>query len=121
MFGSTDRRLHPRAHRWALAVFAMLALSPGVASAAPENPGANTEPSLAGRLGEIAGSVYDKAQSHLVAPSRQAAEALLAHPRTEEIYRQLSETAHDLAALADRHILQPMSRESAEILGRPAL
>jgi phospholipid-binding lipoprotein MlaA len=109
--------------RWALAVCAALAvsLSSSLASAAAANFDTATEPGLASRLGEIAGSVYDKAQSHLIAPSRQAAEELLAQPRTREIYQQLSETAQGLVALADTHVIQPISRESAELIGRPEI
>jgi phospholipid-binding lipoprotein MlaA len=128
MSGNIDRRFHLRAarrqegtaHRWALAVSAALALSlsSSLASAATENVDTITEPSLASRLGEIAGSVYDKAQSGLIAPSRKAAEELLAHPRTQEIYQRLSATAQGLVALADTHVLQPISRESAEFIGR---
>jgi phospholipid-binding lipoprotein MlaA len=112
MSGKIDRR-------WVLAVCAALALSlsPGPSAAADTN----TEPSLASRLGEIAGSVYDTAQSHIFAPSRQAAEALLAHLRTQEFYRELSDAAQGLGALADIHVLQPMSRESDELIGRSDL
>jgi phospholipid-binding lipoprotein MlaA len=111
------------ARRWALAVCAALAvcLSTSLASAAAGNVDTNTEPSLASRLGEILGSVYDKAESRLISPSRQAAEALLADPRTQEIYQHLGETAQGLAALADSHVLQPISRESAELIGRPEM
>ncbi len=108
------------ARQWALAVCAALAVSvsSSLAWAAAEDFDTNTEPSLASRLGEIAGSVYDTAESRLIAPSRQAAEEFLAHPRTQEIYQDLSETAQGLAALADTHVLQPISRESAELIGR---
>jgi phospholipid-binding lipoprotein MlaA len=131
MSGKIERRLHRRAarpnectaRRWALAVCATLAVSvsSSLASAAAENFDAHPEPSLASRLGEIAGSVYDTAESRLIAPSRQAAEEILAHPRTQEIYQDLSETARGLVALADSHVLQPISRESAELIGRPEM
>jgi len=128
MSGRIDPRLHPRrepAHAcatpgWALAVCVALAvaLSPLPASAAAD---AGSEPSLAGRLGAIAGSVYDKAESHLIAPSRQAAEEALADPRTQEIYQKLSETAQRLVAVVDTHAVQPISRQSAEFIGRPEI
>jgi len=105
--------------RWVLAgcVALALSLSPGPAAAADPN----TELSRASRLGEIAGSVYDTAQSHIFAPSRQAAEASLTHLRTQEFYRELSDAAQGLGALADIHVLQPMSRESGELIGRSDL
>ncbi len=120
MSGKVDRRLHRRAAlrctcialRLALAV--ALSLSPGLASAADTEG----EPSLASRLGAMAGSVYDTAESHIIAPARQSAEALLADPRTEEIYQHLSATAQDVVGLADTHVLQPISRESADLIGR---
>ena len=125
MSGMIDRRLHPRAavcRAWigpcrVLGFCAALALwlSPGFASAAVSG---DAEPSLAGRVGKIAGSVWDKAQSCLIAPARQSAASVLADPRTEAIYRHLSASAQDLAGLADTHVLQPMSRESADLIGR---
>jgi phospholipid-binding lipoprotein MlaA len=115
-----DRRLHRRAalpHACiapCLALAFALWLPSGLASAA----GADGEPSLASRLGEIAGSVYDKADSCLITPARRSAAELLADPRTEEIYQHLSATAQDLVGLADTHVLQPISRESADLVGR---
>jgi phospholipid-binding lipoprotein MlaA len=116
MSGNIDRRFHPRATR-TFAVCAALAVSlwPRLASAAGTFE-TTTEPSLASRLGAIAGAVYDTAERDLIAPSRQAAEAVLAHPRTHEIYQQLSETAQSLGALADTDVLQPVSRGSAELI-----
>ena len=120
MSGKIDRRLHRRAAlRYAciaprLALAFALSLSPGLASAADTEG----EPSLASRLGAMAGSVYDTAESHIIAPARQSAEALLADPRTEEIYQHLSATAQDVVGLADTHVLQPISRESADLIGR---
>src|SRR5713226_7782827 len=120
MSGKIDRRLHRRAAlRYAciaprLALAFALSLSPGLASAADTEG----EPSLASRLGAMAGSVYDTAESHIIAPARQSAEALLADPRTEEIYQHLSATAQDVVGLADTHVLQPISCESADLIGR---
>ncbi len=120
MSGKIDRRLDPRAAlRYArivpcLALAFALPLSPGLASAA----GNEGEPSLASRLGAMAGSVYDIAESHIIAPARQSAEGLLADPRTDEIYQHLSATAQDVVGLADTHVLQPISRESADLIER---
>jgi hypothetical protein len=128
MSSKIDRRLRRHtglrqactAPRWAVAVCAALAvwLSPGLNSAAADT---DAEPSLARRLGAIAGSVYDKAESHLIAPSRQAVEELLVHPRTQQIYQQLSGTAQGLVALADTHVFEPISRGSADLVGRSGL
>jgi phospholipid-binding lipoprotein MlaA len=128
MSGRNDRRLHRSGAPadacatpgGALAVCAVLAvvLSPLPAPAAAD---AGSEPSLASRLGAFAGSVYDNAESHLILPSRQAAEAALADPRTQEIYQTLSETAQRLVTLVDTRALQPISRESAEFIGRPEI
>lgn len=128
MSGKINGRLQPRgaparagvSPGWALAAGAALAvvLSPLPASAAAD---AGNEPSLASRLGAIAGSVYDRAESHLILPSRQAAEEALADPRTQEIYQKLSETAQHLVLLVDTHALQPISRESAEFISRPEI
>ncbi|MGH6682924.1 MAG: MlaA family lipoprotein [Pseudolabrys sp.] len=106
------------ARRWLLALCAalVLALSVGLASAAADNPGTKTEPDLVNRLEEFAGSVYGDVQSHIIAPSRQAAEAFFAHPRMREIYRQVSETVQGLVALVETHIIQPVSRGSAEFV-----
>jgi len=118
--GVIDRRLHRRAalrHAWvALACCAALAapLSPRLASAAASD----SQPSLAGRLGEIAGSVYDKAESCLITPARQSAAAVLTDPRTEELYQHLSATAQDLAGLAETHVIQPISRGWADLIDR---
>ena len=79
-----------------------------------------TGPSLASRVGEIAASVYDKAQSDLIAPSRQAAEQVLADPRTQTIYRHLSEAAQDVAALADPDVVRPVWRRSYEAVSAAA-
>ncbi len=128
MSGKIALRLHLRAARLGqctarrgVCAALALALASSLASAAAENFDTHAEPSLASRLGEIAGSVYDKAQSHLIAPSRQAAEELVAHPRTQEICRHLSETAQGLVALADSHVVQPIARESADLLARSQL
>jgi phospholipid-binding lipoprotein MlaA len=128
MSGQSDLRLHRRAtrlqkgtaRRWVIAACAALALSlsSSVASAAAANFDAKAEPSLVGRLGEIAGSVYDKAQSHLIAPSQQAADEFLAYLRIGEIYRHLSEMAQGLVALADGQIVRPIWRGSGELVAR---
>src|SRR5229473_2677522 len=95
LMGMIDRRLRRRAalrHAWvALACCTALAapLSPSLASAA----GSDSEPRLAERLGEIAGSVWGKAESYLIAPARLSAASVLADKRTEEIYQHLSATA----------------------------
>jgi phospholipid-binding lipoprotein MlaA len=115
-----DRRLHRRAalrRAWvAIACCAALTapLSPGRASVAASN----SEPNLVGRLGEIAGSAYGKVESWVITPTRQLAAAALANPRTKELYQHLSATAQDLAGLADTHVLQPMSRGSADLIDR---
>jgi phospholipid-binding lipoprotein MlaA len=119
--GIIDRRLHHRAAArlaWvALACCTSLGalLSPGLASTAASG---NSEPGLADRLGEIAGSAWGKAESCLIAPARQSAAAVLADPRTEAIYRHLSATAQDLVGLADTHVVQPISRGSAGFIDR---
>jgi hypothetical protein len=77
-------------------------------------------PSLAGRLGDIAASIYDQAQSDLIAPSRRAAEQVLADPRTQTIYRHLSEAAHDVVALADPDVVRPVWRRSYEAVSAAA-
>jgi phospholipid-binding lipoprotein MlaA len=90
------------------AALALALQSIGTSAAA----GADTGPSLAGRLGDIAASVYDKAQKDLIAPSRQAAEQVLADPRTQTIHRHLSEAAQDVVALADPDVFRPVWRRS---------
>jgi len=125
MSGMIDRRPHRRAAprhawiapRWAGGFCAALAVSL-LLGVAPAAVAADSEPGLAGRLGEIAGAVYGKAESCLIAPARQSAKEVLADPRTEEIYQHLSATAQDLAGLADSHVLQPLSRQSADLVGR---
>jgi phospholipid-binding lipoprotein MlaA len=132
MFGNIDFRFDRRSarrrqctvRRGFLAICAALALSvplnsvPAAAEDFAATPGdTNPGSSLANRLGEIAGTVYDKVEKKLVAPSRQAAEEVLADPRTQTMYRHLSETAQDLEALADTHVIQPISRESPGLIG----
>jgi len=91
-----------------LALCAALAVAPPSirAAAAAESGDANAGPSLTGRLGEIAGAVYDQAQQNLIEPSRRAAEEVLADPRAQKIYRNLSEATQDLAARADADAVQ---------------
>jgi phospholipid-binding lipoprotein MlaA len=112
------------ARREVLAICAALALSvpliplPAAAQNLDPNPvDTNPAPSLASRLGEIAGTVYDKAQKDLIAPSRRVADEVLADPRTQTMYRHLSETAQDLVALADTHVVQPISRQAPGLIG----
>ena len=129
MFGKIDPRLRRRgarlrqcnARRSLLALCAALAVAvPSIqACAAPVSVDAstadtNTGPSLTRQLGEIAAAVYDKAQNSLIAPSRQAAEQVLADPWTQNIYRHLSETAQGLVALGDTDVFQPMLQRSFE-------
>ncbi|HEV2335183.1 MAG TPA: MlaA family lipoprotein, partial [Stellaceae bacterium] len=101
---------------WALA----LVLSPNLAMAAGEVD-IGTQPGLATRLGAIAGALCDTAERDLVTPSRQAAEAVLTHPRTQQLWGQVSDAAQSLGASANTHILQPLSRESAELFTRSGL
>lgn len=127
MSGSGDRRIGYRGARlWSciarpsgLAVCAALAVAlPSIAtSASAENfdaspAEAKPEPSLASRLGDIAGTVYDKARNNLIAPSRQAADEVLADPWTQKIYRQLGDAAQAVAALADPDVFQPFFQRS---------
>jgi hypothetical protein len=135
MLGKIELRLQRRGARLrqytvrcrVLALSVALALAPpsirGSAAVEPLYTGAvdpDTGPSLASRLGEIAATVYDKAQSNLIAPTRQAAEQVLADPRTQTIYQHLSETAQDVVALADADALRPIWRRSYEAVSAAA-
>jgi phospholipid-binding lipoprotein MlaA len=116
------RLRHCIARRWILAVGAALVvcLPPVPAPAAAENLDATAGPSLASRLGEIAGAVYDKAQSDLILPSRQAAGEVLADPRAQNMYRHLSDAARGVAGLADPAVFQPVLRRSYEAVSSVA-
>jgi phospholipid-binding lipoprotein MlaA len=125
MSSRIELRLQPRgtrvpqytARRRVLALCAALAL-PSIGTCAAAE--ADTGPSLAARLGEIATSVYDTAQSDLIAPSRQAAEQVLADPRTQTVYRHLSEATQDVVALADPDVVRPVWRRSYEAVSAAA-
>ena len=93
-------------------------LSSGVAATSVEDIDTSAAPSLSSRLGAIAGAVSDTAERNIILPSRQAAEAVFAHPRTRAVFRNLGETALSLGALADSHVMQPVSREASDLLTR---
>ncbi|HEY8871824.1 MAG TPA: VacJ family lipoprotein, partial [Stellaceae bacterium] len=135
MSGTIELRLQRRGtrlrqyagRRRALALCAALALAlPSIAASAAAqalytNAGdTDAGPGLASRLGDIAASVYDKAQKDVIAPSRQAAEQVLADPRTQTIYRHLSDAAQDVVALADPDVVRPVWRRSYEAVSAAA-
>jgi len=92
---------------------ALLVATPSIrAAAAADAADANAGPSLTGRLGEIAGAVYGQAQQNLIAPTLRAAEEVLADPRAQKIYRDLSEATQDLAARADADAVQSVFQRS---------
>jgi phospholipid-binding lipoprotein MlaA len=100
-----------------LAVCAALAVAlPSIAAPAENFDASPAEakpgPSLASRLGDIAGAAYDKARNNLIAPTRQAAEDVVADPWTQKIYRQLSDAAREAAAFADPDVFQPFFQRS---------
>lgn len=68
------------------------------------------------RLGEIAGNLYGTAQRDVIAPSRQIAVDLLNDPRTIAASEQLNAAARVVAATAQRFVLEPVVRESTEVL-----
>jgi len=114
-------RRSPVAGRGVAACLALaLVLLPDLAAASGEVD-TGTQPGLAARLGAITGALCDTAERDLVAPSRQAAAAVLAHPRTQQLWGQVGDAAHSLGASANTHILQPLSRELAELFTRSGL
>src|SRR6266568_1417023 len=109
MSGKIDRRLDPRAAlRHAclaprLALAFALSLSPGLASAA----GTEGEPSLASRLGAMAGSVYDIADTHVLQPISRESADLIDRWELRQSYERIRAIAGDLAERLRLSILDP--------------
>jgi ABC-type transporter lipoprotein component MlaA len=105
--------------RIALAVGAMLpvVLAPAMAETAqPDNTAG-----FVTQLGQIASGLYGAVQRDVVNPSRQVAADLLNDPRTIAAGEQLNAAARTVATTAQRFVLEPVVRESAEVLGSAEL
>src|SRR5436190_6148210 len=100
--------------RMALAVCATLpiVLAPAMAQTAQPDNAAG----FVTRLGQIAGNLYGTAQRDVIAPSRQIAVDLLNDPRTIAASEQLNAAARAVATTAQRFVLEPVVRESTEVL-----
>ncbi len=123
-----DRRYRRRAawralrvtYRSAIAICATLplVLAPAVAQTAEGESAAG----FVTRLGEIAGNLYGAARRDIVDPARQRAADLLADlPRelpTTAAGEQLNAAARAVAATARSFVLEPVARQSAEMLER---
>src|SRR5437762_2804744 len=92
-------------------------LAPAMAQTAqPDNAGA-----FVTRLGEIAGDLYGAAQRDVLTPSRQIAADLLKEPLAIAAGEQLNIAASAIATTAQSFVIEPVVRQSTEVLTGPEL
>jgi phospholipid-binding lipoprotein MlaA len=85
-------------------------------TAQPDNAGA-----FVTRLGEIAGDLYEAAQRDVLTPSRQIAADLLKQPLAIAAGEQLNTAASAIATTAQSFVIEPVVRQSTEVLTGPEL
>jgi len=98
--------------RLAVAVCAVPLALPALAQTAQSDNAAG----FVTRLGEIAATLYGTAQRDVIDPARQVAADLLNDPRTIAAGEQLNRAARAVATTAQRFVLEPVVRQSGEML-----